>query len=119
MEAVVERQETVRGSGGRDTGIVRVDSLFDFGILAGKLDGCLVGLRAGVAEEGPRGPGFRCFHHLLRQACLRGGVVEVGNVRELSGLLPDGCEPRGMPVPEGVDSDPGGEVEVGISVCVP
>src|SRR5713101_2520044 len=78
--------------------------------LARDLDRCLVGFRAGVAEEDTRWK--RELHQPARQLDLRFRVVEVGRVDERLGLACHGRRHLRVGVAEQVDGDAGDQVEV-------
>ena len=90
------------------------------GVVPRHLDRRLVGLGAGVGEEGPLRPAERRQRrHLLAQLHLR-LVVEVGarHVQELLRLLDDRLHHLRMRVAGGVDGDAGGAVEEDVAVDV-
>ena len=103
MEAVDQRDD-----------IVAVSTVFVEAVLAGGLDGTLIGLCARVAEEHPALSG--ALAELFGQLAAGGGIVEVGGVLQLMGLLGDGLGPRHVAVTQTVDADAAGEVEILLSL---
>ena len=99
MEAVDQRDD-----------IVAVGTVFVEAVLAGGLDGTLVGLCARVAEEHPALSG--ALAELFGQLAAGGGIVEVGGVLQLVCLPGDGLGPGHIAVAQAVDADAAGEVEV-------
>ena len=87
------------------------------GVLPGGLDHALVGLRAGVAEEGRRHPGGG--DQLGGQLCVGLGVEQVGDVPHLHGLVVDGLGPCLVGVPQGADPDAGCKIDILFTLCVP
>jgi hypothetical protein len=85
-------------------------------VAAGELDHRLVGLGAGVAEEGPVKAGHRA--ELLGEAQVLGVVEVVRDVHEPPRLLGDGRDEAGMSVPERRDGHARGEVEVAAALGV-
>ena len=99
MEAVDQRDD-----------VVAVSTVFVEAVLAGGLDGALVGLCARVAEEHPAHAG--ALAELFGQLAAGGGIVEVGGVLQLVCLPGDGLGPGHIAVAQAVDADAAGEVEV-------
>ena len=87
---------------------------------AGQLEGGLVGLRAGVAEEDARvvAPAEE-GDQALGERHLRLGGEEVGDVAEGRELGRHRLHQRGVRVAEGVDGDAGQQVDVLLAVGVP
>ena len=111
------------GQGGEGAAVEGVDQSDDLGgaplfpVFAGHLDSALVGLGAGVAEEGlahARGLAQR-----LGQGGVLRAVVVVAQVLDLPGLLRYGGGPLRVAVAQGVDPDAGGEVDVLLPFRVP
>ena len=88
------------------------------GPLAHQLDRGLVGLGAGVAQEGALGEA-RGRHQLLRQPQRRLAVEDVAGVPEFAGLFHQrGGQLRGA-VAQAAHRDAGGEVDVVAALAVP
>ena len=85
-------------------------------VLAGDLDGGLVGLRAGVAEEDALE--VADLAEFRRQLGLRGGQVQVGRVDQRRRLLLDGPDEARVAVAEAVDGDAGQEVQILLALGV-
>ena len=118
-EIVVEHLLTGGGQGGDGAAMEAVDQGDDRGavlavvvhaVLAGGLDGALVGLGAGVAEEHLAHAG--ALAQLLGQLAAGGGVVQVGGVLQFVGLLGHGFRPGQVTVAQAVDADAAGEVQI-------
>ena len=118
-EVVVEHALSGGGQGGDGAAVEAVDQRDDIvavgtvlveAVLAGGLDGTLVGLCARIAEEYLAHPG--ALAELFGQLAAGGGIVEVGGVLQLMGLLGDGLGPRHVAVTQTVDADAAGEVEI-------
>ena len=118
-EVVVEHLLTGGGQGGdgaaveavhqRDDGIAALAVVVE-AVLAGRLDGALVGLGAGVAEEDLAHAG--ALAQLFGQLAARGGVVEVRRMLELVGLFGHGLGPVHITVAKAVDADAAGEIQI-------
>ena len=80
------------------------------GVLAGGLDGALVGLRAGIAEEDLLHAGL--FTEQLRQPGAGLGIVEIGHMLELAQLSGHGRLPLVVGNAEGSDADAAAHVDV-------
>ena len=85
-------------------------------VFARDLDGALVRLRTGVAEERP--VESRELHEFRCGICLRLCIVEVRAVDHLACLTADGLDERCVGVAEHVDGDAAEEVEVLVPVHV-
>ena len=66
---------------------------------------CLVGFRAGVGEEDPRGPAEQA-DEFLREFDFPFVQEQVAGVDEGGGLLGDCCDQGGVPVSQGRHRDP-------------
>ena len=118
-EVVVEHLLTGGGQGGdgaaveavhqRDDGIAALAVVVE-AVLAGRLDGALVGLGAGVAEEDLAHAG--ALAQLFGQLAAGGGVVEVRRMLELVGLFGHGLGPVHITVAKAVDADAAGEIQI-------
>ena len=87
------------------------------GVFARQLDRALVGLSAGVAQE--RATAEARLAEPLGQLHRRLRVEEIRGVHEPPRLLAEGLDHLGMAVAQGVDRDPGQEVEIALSLVVP
>ena len=101
--------------------VVRVCRL---GVLFRELDGGLVGLGAGIRDEGFGRGGHaaglqRRFDQQLAQRARPRVVVEVRGVHQRLGLRGDDLRDGRIAVAEGVDGDACGEVEVAAVLDVP
>ena len=115
VEALGQRDDEARGQLGVFAGGLRAAT----GVQARQLDGALVGLGAGVREEGLPRLGARLIdvgvQHVRQQlghfpAVL--DVVVVAHVDELGRLIAHGLHDGGVAVAEAADADAGEEVEV-------
>ena len=84
---------------------------------AGQLDGRLVGLGAGIAQEHPVGEAVG--HEQLGQLDLRPGVKQVGHVHQGLRLAADGRAHLRVAVPQRADGDAGEKIEILAAVRVP
>ncbi len=78
------------------------------------LDRALAGLGAGIAEEHLVGEGHR--DEPLRQPLLPFDAIEVRRVPQLAGLLGQRRDEARVRMPERVDGDAGGEIEIPVAV---
>ena len=79
-------------------------------VLAGSLDGTLVGLGTGVPKEHSAHAG--ALAQLFGQLAAGGSVIEVGGVLQLMGLLGDSLGPGQVAVAQAVDADAAGEIQI-------
>ncbi len=86
-------------------------------VQADQLDRRLVGLRAGVAEEGL--PAETPLRKRLGPKPLQLGVPGVGDVDQLAQLLADGLDDRGRAMPQQVAPPAGKQIEVAVPFGVP
>ena len=83
-------------------------------VLAGHLDGRLVGLGAGIGEEHHVREGV--LDQALGQPLALRDPEEVRGVPELGGLLGQGLDQMRMGVAEGVHGDAGAEIEISLAI---
>ena len=103
MEAVDQRDN-----------VVAVFAVMVHAVLAGGLDGALVGFSAGVAEENLAHAG--ALAQLFRQLAAGCGIVEVGGVLQFVCLLGHGFCPCKVAVAKAVHPDAAGEVQILLSL---
>ena len=115
----MEHLLTGGGQGGDGAAMEAVDQRDDRGavlavvvhaVLAGGLDGTLVGLGTGVAEEHLAHAG--ALAQLFGQLAAGGSIVQVGGVLQLVGLVGHGLGPSQVTVAQAVDADAAGEVQI-------
>ncbi len=126
QEIVVEHVLPGRGQRGDGPAVETVFERDDGGIFLallilrpfpGGLDGALVRLRAGVAEEDLLHAGL--FAQQLRELRARLGVVKVRDMLQRPELLCDGRHPLLVGYAEDIDGDASGQVDVLLAVLVP
>ena len=103
MEAVDQRDN-----------VVAVLAVMVYAVLAGGLDGTLVGFSAGVAEEHLTHAG--ALAQLFCQLAAGCGIVEVGGVLQFVCLLGHGLCPCKVAVAKAVHPDAAGEVQILLSL---
>jgi len=125
-EVVVEHILPGGGQGSQRAAVERIDEGDDLiaggavgvhAVFAGALDGTLVGLGTRIAEENGIQPGAGAER--LRKRTARLGIIQVGGVLQGSRLPGHGAHPCGVAVPQRIDADAGGKVEVLPALGVP
>ena len=130
LEALVEGAEVVvehllpgGGQGGKGAAVEAVDqrdnvvavlAVMVYAVLAGGLDGALVGFSTGVAEEHLAHAG--ALAQLFRQLAAGRSIVEVGGVLQFVCLLGHGLCPCKVAVAKAVHPDAAGEVQILLSL---
>ena len=106
----------MEGIGGGDD-FVALRSIGVAAVLAGQLDGRLVGLGAAVAEEGLIGKGV--VAEQLRQFDLLRDLIIIGTMNQLCGLLLQSRNDLGMTVPQIVDRHTPEKIKVLFAIGIP
>ena len=106
------------GLGGEDQGpLLRADATHQLAMLAGQLDGRLIGLSAGIAEEHP--VEAAAGRDRLRQLLLFRDPVQIGHVLQPAQLAVEGLAQTRVAVAQGAHGDAGHAVEVAAAVLIP
>ena len=118
-KVVVEHLLTGGGQGGNGAAMEAVDqrdhniaalAVVVKAVLAGSLDGTLVGLGTGISKKHLVHAG--ALAQLFGQLAAGGSVIEVGGVLQLVGLLGDGLGPGQVAVAQAVHADAAGEIQI-------